>query len=87
MRTVCFAVCLMVSVFSMAAAAQKTVPVEHRGKWVPAKGTCESMVAMVVGPGSFPPGYRGIQAVLLTEFSGQQPAGITPRWMPITHVF
>src|SRR5688572_3393397 len=100
MRIVCLAaVCLTVSVFSIGVAAQKTVPAEHRGKWVPAKGACESTVTMVVaadrvtftngkdtetlgdiemaGPGFFPPGYRGIQAVLLTEFSGNQPATIT----------
>ena len=27
----------------------------------------------MAGPGWFPPGYRGIQVVLLTEFSGHQP--------------
>ena len=31
----------------------------------------------MAGPGFFPPDYRGIQAVLLTEFSGDQPASIT----------
>jgi hypothetical protein len=28
----------------------------------------------MAGPGYFAPGYRGIQAVLITEFDGQQPA-------------
>ena len=28
----------------------------------------------MAGPGWFPPGYRGIMAVAITEFSGQQPA-------------
>ena len=100
MRIVCRAVvCLTVSVFSIGAAAQKSVPAEHRGRWVPAKGACESAVAVVVatdrvtfsngkdtetlgdiemaGPGWFPPGYRGIMAVLQTEFNGQQPAILT----------
>ena len=100
MRIGCLAVvCLTVSVFSIGAAAQKAVPAEHQGRWVPAKGACESTVAVVVaadrvtfsngkdtetlgdiemaGPGFFPPGYSGIQAVLLTEFNGQQPATIT----------
>jgi len=27
----------------------------------------------MAGPGYFPPDYRGIMAVLITEFSGQQP--------------
>lgn len=27
----------------------------------------------MAGPGYFPPGYRGIEAVLITEFDGQQP--------------
>jgi len=31
----------------------------------------------MAGPGFFPPGYNGIQAVLLTECSGNQPASIT----------
>lgn len=31
----------------------------------------------MAGPGFFPPGYRGIQAVPLTEFSGHQPATMT----------
>ena len=31
----------------------------------------------MAGPGYFPPGYRGIMAVLITEFSGQQPATAT----------
>lgn len=31
----------------------------------------------MAGPGYFPPGYRGIMAVLLTEFSGDQPAIVT----------
>ena len=100
MRIACFAVvCLTVSVFSIGVAAQKTVPAEYRGRWVAAKGACESPAAMVVaadrvtlingkdtetlgdiemaGPGWFPPDYRGIMAVLQTEFSGQQPAIIT----------
>ena len=100
MRIVCLAVaCLTVSALSTDIAAQKTVPAEHRGKWVPAKGACETMVAMVVaadrvtftngkdtetlgdiemaGPGWFPPDYRGIMAVLQTEFNGQQPAILT----------
>ena len=28
----------------------------------------------MAGPGYFAPGYRGIQAVLITEFEGNQPA-------------
>ena len=31
----------------------------------------------MAGPGYFAPGYRGIMAVLLTEFSGDQPAVVT----------
>ena len=31
----------------------------------------------MAGPGFFPPGYRGIQAVAITEFSGQQPLTAT----------
>ena len=31
----------------------------------------------MAGPGYFAPGYRGIMAVLLTEFSGDQPALVT----------
>ena len=31
----------------------------------------------MAGPGFFPPGYNGIMAVLLTEFSGEQPAMVT----------
>ena len=31
----------------------------------------------MAGPGFFPPGYRGIMAVAITEFSGQQPATAT----------
>ena len=31
----------------------------------------------MAGPGYFPPGYAGIMAVLLTEFSGDQPATAT----------
>lgn len=31
----------------------------------------------MAGPGYFPPGYRGIEAVLFTEFSGHQPAIMT----------
>ena len=31
----------------------------------------------MAGPGYFPPGYNGIMAVLLTEFSGDQPAVVT----------
>jgi len=31
----------------------------------------------MAGPGFFPPGYRGIMAVAITEFSGQQPASAT----------
>jgi len=31
----------------------------------------------MAGPGYFPPGYNGIMAVLLTEFSGEQPATVT----------
>lgn len=31
----------------------------------------------MAGPGYFPPDYRGIQAVLITEFDGQQPATVT----------
>ena len=89
---------LAITVLSMGAAAQKTVPTEHQGRWVPAKGACDSPAAVVVaadrvtlingkdtetlsdiemaGPGWFPPGYRGIMAVLQTEFNGQQPATV-----------
>jgi len=31
----------------------------------------------MAGPGFFPPGYRGIQVVAITEFSGQQPLTAT----------
>jgi hypothetical protein len=31
----------------------------------------------MAGPGYFPPDYHGIQTVLLTEFSGDQPAIVT----------
>ena len=31
----------------------------------------------MAGPGYFAPGYRGIQAVLITEFDGNQPATMT----------
>jgi hypothetical protein len=31
----------------------------------------------MAGPGYFPPGYRGIQAVLITEFDGHQPVTVT----------
>lgn len=31
----------------------------------------------MAGPGYFPPGYSGSMAVLLTEFSGEQPAMVT----------
>jgi len=31
----------------------------------------------MAGPGFFPPGYNGIQAVLITEFDGHQPATAT----------
>jgi hypothetical protein len=31
----------------------------------------------MAGPGYFPPDYRGIMAVLLTEFSGDQPVTAT----------
>jgi hypothetical protein len=31
----------------------------------------------MAGPGYFAPGYRGIQAVLITEFDGHQPATMT----------
>ena len=31
----------------------------------------------MAGPGYFPPDYRGIMAVLITEFDGQQPAMVT----------
>ncbi len=31
----------------------------------------------MAGPGYFPPGYRGIEAVLFAEFSGHQPAIMT----------
>ena len=90
---------LAIAVLSMGVSAQKAVPAEYRGRWVAAKGACESPAAMVVaadrvtlingkdtetlgdiemaGPGWFPPDYRGIMAVLQTEFNGQQPAIIT----------
>lgn len=31
----------------------------------------------MAGPGYFPPGYRGIEAVLITEFDGHQPLIVT----------
>lgn len=31
----------------------------------------------MAGPGYFPPGYRGIEAVLITDFDGHQPATMT----------
>lgn len=31
----------------------------------------------MAGPGYFSPGYRGIEAVLITEFDGHQPATMT----------
>jgi hypothetical protein len=31
----------------------------------------------MAGPGYFPPGYRGIEAVLITEFDAQQPVTVT----------
>ena len=31
----------------------------------------------MAGPGYFPPGYRGIQQVLITEFDGHQPVTVT----------
>lgn len=31
----------------------------------------------MAGPGYFPPGYRGIEAVLITEFDGHQPVTVT----------
>jgi hypothetical protein len=31
----------------------------------------------MAGPGYFPPGYRGLEAVLITEFNGHQPATMT----------
>ena len=41
-------------------------------------GDSESLGGIeMAGPGYFPPGYNGIMAVLLTEFSGEQPAMVT----------
>ena len=31
----------------------------------------------MAGPGYFAPGYRGVEAVLITEFDGQQPVTVT----------
>jgi len=31
----------------------------------------------MAGPGYFPPDYRGVMAVLITEFDGQQPVTVT----------
>ena len=81
------------------AAAQRAVPAEYQGRWVPAKAACESSLGVTVaadrvtfvngkdsevvgdaemaGPGFWGPDYRGIMAVLLTEFNGQQPATIS----------
>jgi hypothetical protein len=39
---------LAITVLSMGVAAQKSVPAEYRGRWVAAKGACESPAAMVV---------------------------------------
>lgn len=33
--------------------------------------------AEMAGPGFHPPGYRGIEAVLITEFDGHQPVTVT----------
>ena len=85
--------------FAAGLAAQRAVPAEYQGRWVPAKAACESSLAVTVaadrvtfvngkdsevvgdaemaGPGFWGPDYRGIMAVLLTEFSGQQPATIS----------
>ena len=93
------AICLLAAlggiVYVSGAAAQRAVPTEFQGKWVPSKASCESAVAVVIatdrltlingkdsqalgeiemaGPGYFAPDYRGIMAVLITEFSGHQP--------------
>jgi hypothetical protein len=86
---------VLIGVFGVSVAlAQKAVPAEFQGRWVPSKASCESQAAMVIaadrltlingkdsqalgdvemaGPGYFPPDYRGIMAVLITEFSGHQ---------------
>lgn len=93
------AICLLVgfsgAVAVSGAAAQRSVPAEFEGRWVPSKAACESPVAVVIsadrltlvngkdsealgeiemaGPGYFGRDYRGIMAVLITEFSGHQP--------------
>ena len=91
-------VALAAAVSASGAAAQRAVPAEFQGRWVPARATCESPVAAMVaadrltlvngkdsealggvemaGPGFFPPDYRGIMAVLITESSGNQPATV-----------
>lgn len=93
------AICLLVAlgraVGVSGAAAQRAVPAEFQGRWVPSKAACDSPVAVVIaadrltlvngkdsqalgeiemaGPGYWGPDYRGIMAVLITEFSGHQP--------------
>jgi hypothetical protein len=92
------ALCLTIA-SGVAAAFQKTVPIQHQGRWVPSKAMCDSPLAVLVtadrltfingkdtealggiemaGSGYFAPDYRGIMAVLITEFDGQQPAMVT----------
>jgi len=93
------AICLLAAlggiIYVSDAVAQKAVPAEFQGRWVPGKASCESPVAVEItadrlalvngkdrealgdiemaGPGYFAPDYRGIMAVLITQFSGQQP--------------
>lgn len=63
-------------------AGPNDVPPQYQGSWVPSKATCDSPVRVVItaemaGPGYFAHDYRGIMAVLLTEFNGDQPAMVT----------
>lgn len=94
-RAICLLVALGGAVAVSGDAAQRAVPAEFQGRWVPSKAACESPVAVVIGadrltlvngkdshalgeiemagPGYWGPDYRGIMAVLITEFSGHQP--------------
>jgi hypothetical protein len=74
-----------------AAPARAGVPAEFRGAWVPAKAAVDADRLTLeqgsdrqelggiemAGPGYFPPDYRGVIAVLITEFDGQQPVTVT----------
>ena len=98
MRITCLAL-VGVLVAASSVAAQRTVPTEHQGRWVPSKAACDSALSIQVaadrvtfingkdtealgdaemaGPGYWGPDYRGIMALLLTEFNGDQPATVS----------